>query len=85
MLKILFHSQMQQVYQDATAQGSEGVLVERLKVQFENSIIKQLSLKVSSLNAMFAGRLGMKSFQTACINSNSNISPFCPQRFESLL
>ena len=39
-------SQMQQVYQDAAAQGSEGVLIERLKVQFENSIIKQLSLKV---------------------------------------
>ena len=44
---------MQQVYQDAAAQGSEGVLVERLKVQFENSIIKQLSLKVSLLNAKF--------------------------------
>lgn len=59
MLKILFLSQIQQVYQDATAQGSEGVLVERLKVQFENSIIKQLSLKVSSLNAKFPGRLAM--------------------------
>jgi len=41
---------MQQVYQDASAHGSEGVLVERLKVQFENSIIKQLSLKVSQFN-----------------------------------
>ena len=46
---------MQQVYQDATALGSEGVLIERLKVQFENSIIKQLSMKVS---AKSPGRLG---------------------------
>lgn len=43
-------AQMQQVYQDATAQGSEGVLIQRLKVQFENSIIKQLSLKTHLLN-----------------------------------
>ncbi|XP_020626137.1 ubiquitin conjugation factor E4 A-like [Orbicella faveolata] len=43
-------AQMQQVYQDAAAHGSEGVLVERLKVQFENSIIKQLSLKTHLLN-----------------------------------
>lgn len=50
---------MQQVYQDAAAHGSEGVLVERLKVQFENSIIKQLSLKVSSSSAKFPRRLGM--------------------------
>ena len=42
-------SQMQQMYQDASAQGTEGVLLERLKVQFENSIIKQLSLKVGGL------------------------------------
>ena len=40
---------MQQMYQDASAQGTEGVLLERLKVQFENSIIKQLSLKVRGL------------------------------------
>ena len=40
---------MQQMYQDAAAQGTEGVLLERLKVQFENSIIKQLSLKVRGL------------------------------------
>lgn len=40
---------MQQVYQDATALGGEGVLIQRLKAQFENSIIKQLSMKVSSL------------------------------------
>jgi len=65
---------MQQVYQDAAAHGSEGVLVERLKVQFENSIIKQLSLKVSSLNVKFLGGLGKDSFQTASIKSNSNIS-----------
>ncbi|KAJ7373174.1 Ubiquitin conjugation factor E4 A [Desmophyllum pertusum] len=43
-------AQMQQVYQDASAQGNEGVLIERLKVQFENSIIKQLSLKTHLLN-----------------------------------
>ena len=35
---------MQQVYQDASSQGS--VLTEGLKVQFENNIIKQLSMKV---------------------------------------
>lgn len=40
---------MQQVYQDASSQGSEGLLIERLKVQFENSIIKQLSMKVHNL------------------------------------
>ena len=45
----MFLSQMQQVYQDASSQGSEGVLIERLKVQFENSIIKQLSMKVHNL------------------------------------
>lgn len=43
---------MQQVYQDATALGAEGVLLERLKVQFENSIIRQLSMKVSRLSAV---------------------------------
>ncbi|KAL9957844.1 hypothetical protein ACROYT_G034792 [Oculina patagonica] len=43
-------AQMQQVYQDASALGSEGVLIQRLKAQFENSIIKQLSMKTHLLN-----------------------------------
>lgn len=43
-------AQMQQVYQEATSQGSQGMLIERLKVQFENSIIKQLSMKTHLLN-----------------------------------
>lgn len=38
---------MQQVYQEASSQGAEGLLIERLKVQFENKIIKQLAMKVS--------------------------------------
>lgn len=48
--ELLVVLQMQQLYQDASSQGSEGVLIERLKVQFENNIIKQLSLKVKTLS-----------------------------------
>lgn len=41
-------ARMQQVYQDASSQGS--MLTEGLKVQFENNIIKQLSMKTHLLN-----------------------------------
>lgn len=41
-------ARMQQMYQDASSQSS--LLAEGLKVQFENSIIKQLSMKTHLLN-----------------------------------
>lgn len=44
---------MQQVYQEASSQGAEGVLIERLKVQFENKIIRQLAMKVNKCSFGF--------------------------------
>ena len=38
---------MQQVYQEASSQDTGGLLIDRLKVKFENGIIDQLSLKVT--------------------------------------
>ena len=44
-IEFFFCFQLQQMYQ------TEGMLNERHKVQFENSIIKQLSLKVPLISA----------------------------------